>query len=224
MELKTILAALLLGVVGAFVLMNVVPVILMSLLTAKTSSMLDDVAGDMSENLKLWDGAAVGWDRRELRELEARLLDASALPGESTRNTRVVHVALVTVDAPKRGSRGSAGDPVAAFVPVTLDVTKLSAAAAVLVSDSPIRWNLVGTNPHQRGKLGFEGPAPVDVEPLPQGIIAGLRISGRHALRVADSVDLRRNRWDFWSGWPFLVLVSVLLGLEWFLRRRNGLL
>lgn len=34
----------------------------------------------------------------------------------------------------------------------------------------------------------------------------------------------RRNRLDFWSGWPFLVLVSVLLGLEWFLRRRNGLL
>jgi hypothetical protein len=34
----------------------------------------------------------------------------------------------------------------------------------------------------------------------------------------------RRNRWDFWSGWPFLGLVALLLGLEWFLRRRNGLL
>ena len=34
----------------------------------------------------------------------------------------------------------------------------------------------------------------------------------------------RRNRLDFWSGWPFLILVSFLLGLEWFLRRRNGLL
>ncbi len=34
----------------------------------------------------------------------------------------------------------------------------------------------------------------------------------------------RRNRLDIWSGWPFLVLVAVLLGLEWFLRRRNGLL
>ncbi len=33
-----------------------------------------------------------------------------------------------------------------------------------------------------------------------------------------------RNRLDFWSGWPFLGLVTVLLGLEWFLRRRNGLL
>jgi len=34
----------------------------------------------------------------------------------------------------------------------------------------------------------------------------------------------RRSRLDFWSGWPFLSLVVVLLGLEWFLRRRNGLL
>lgn len=34
----------------------------------------------------------------------------------------------------------------------------------------------------------------------------------------------RRNRLDFWSGWPFLCLVAALLGWEWFLRRRNGLL
>lgn len=34
----------------------------------------------------------------------------------------------------------------------------------------------------------------------------------------------RRNRFDFWSGWPFLTLVAALLGIEWFLRRRNGLL
>jgi len=33
-----------------------------------------------------------------------------------------------------------------------------------------------------------------------------------------------RNRLDFWSGWPFLGLITALLGLEWFLRRRNGLL
>ncbi len=35
---------------------------------------------------------------------------------------------------------------------------------------------------------------------------------------------VRRNRLDFWSGWPFLGLVVILLGLEWFLRRRHGLL
>lgn len=34
----------------------------------------------------------------------------------------------------------------------------------------------------------------------------------------------RRNRFDFWSGWPFLILITMLLAVEWFLRRRNGLL
>ena len=35
--------------------------------------------------------------------------------------------------------------------------------------------------------------------------------------------DRQRRRFDLWSGWPFLSLVVVLLGGEWFLRRRHGL-
>ncbi len=34
----------------------------------------------------------------------------------------------------------------------------------------------------------------------------------------------KRDRLDFWSGWPFLLAVATLLGLEWYLRRRNGML
>lgn len=34
----------------------------------------------------------------------------------------------------------------------------------------------------------------------------------------------RRVRLDFWAGWPFLAAMVVLLGMEWYLRRRNGLL
>lgn len=34
----------------------------------------------------------------------------------------------------------------------------------------------------------------------------------------------RRVRLDFWAGWPFLGVMVVLLGCEWYLRRRNGLL
>jgi hypothetical protein len=51
-----------------------------------------------------------------------------------------------------------------------------------------------------------------------------------NALSVLDQVDwagraeMRRQRWDFWSGWPFLVLVVMLLAAEWYLRRRHGLL
>jgi len=33
-----------------------------------------------------------------------------------------------------------------------------------------------------------------------------------------------RQRWDFWAGWPLLVVGTLLLGTEWFLRRRHGLL
>jgi hypothetical protein len=36
--------------------------------------------------------------------------------------------------------------------------------------------------------------------------------------------DQRRRRFDLWSGWPFLAVVVALLGTEWFLRRRHGLL
>ena len=36
-----------------------------------------------------------------------------------------------------------------------------------------------------------------------------------------DTVTERR-RLDFWTTWVFLGLVAVLLGLEWFLRRRQG--
>jgi len=33
-----------------------------------------------------------------------------------------------------------------------------------------------------------------------------------------------RHRWDFWAGWPLLGLAATLLGCEWLLRRRHGLL
>lgn len=36
--------------------------------------------------------------------------------------------------------------------------------------------------------------------------------------------DRQRQRLDLWSGWPFIAVVTVLLGVEWFLRRRHGLL
>jgi hypothetical protein len=44
------------------------------------------------------------------------------------------------------------------------------------------------------------------------------------ALDWQGAEDRQRRRFDLWSGWPFLALVVVLLGVEWFLRRRHGLL
>ncbi len=49
-------------------------------------------------------------------------------------------------------------------------------------------------------------------------------IDGLLAQSWSGQVVAHRNRLDFWSGWPFLGLVVLLLGMEWFLRRRNGLL
>lgn len=49
-------------------------------------------------------------------------------------------------------------------------------------------------------------------------------IDGLLAQSWNGQVVAHRNRLDFWSGWPFLGLVVLLLGMEWFLRRRNGLL
>lgn len=40
---------------------------------------------------------------------------------------------------------------------------------------------------------------------------------------TGDEISERR-RFEFRAGWPLLVLVVVLLGIEWYLRRRNGLL
>ncbi len=44
------------------------------------------------------------------------------------------------------------------------------------------------------------------------------------ALNWQGAEDRQRRRFDLWSGWPFLTTVVVLLGCEWFLRRRHGLL
>ena len=58
------------------------------------------------------------------------------------------------------------------------------------------------------------------VEPgLPGGLATGLA-----ELDWSPLGRSRRQRWDPWSGWPFLVAVCLVLGLEWYLRRRHGLL
>jgi len=52
----------------------------------------------------------------------------------------------------------------------------------------------------------------------------------RSLLRLISDLDLQADRRTVrstlmpWSTWPFVVLVVLLLGLEWFLRRRHGLL
>jgi hypothetical protein len=65
-----------------------------------------------------------------------------------------------------------------------------------------------------RGDGSFQAARDPD---HPASLIAGLK-----ALDWAEGRTEQRTRYDFWSGWPFLLLVCLLLGIEWFLRRRNG--
>jgi hypothetical protein len=54
----------------------------------------------------------------------------------------------------------------------------------------------------------------------PEGFDALL--AGLAALDWSPDQDVDRRRLDFWSTWPFLALVALLLGTEWFVRRRQG--
>lgn len=58
--------------------------------------------------------------------------------------------------------------------------------------------------------------------PLDGADFAASLISDLKTLAWPAGRTEQRNRYDFWSGWPFLLLVCALLGLEWFLRRRHG--
>ncbi len=56
-----------------------------------------------------------------------------------------------------------------------------------------------------------------------QSGMAGL-VKALAALDWNSSEVVNRRKWDPSSGWPFLVVVVLLLACEWFLRRRHGLL
>jgi hypothetical protein len=44
------------------------------------------------------------------------------------------------------------------------------------------------------------------------------------AADLTGDVHVSRQQWDVWAGWPLLGLCVLLLGAEWYLRRRHGLL
>ncbi|RKZ12153.1 hypothetical protein DRQ50_12425 [bacterium] len=107
---------------------------------------------------------------------------------------------------------GGAEPPVAGGV-TSFVVTPNTVEATQTRRDDQRLTTLAG---HWHGICVFVPPDRTD---LPAELVAAL-----------DEVDwtprgvARRQRWDPWSGWPFLAAVCGLLGLEWFLRRRFGLL
>ena len=54
--------------------------------------------------------------------------------------------------------------------------------------------------------------------------------STRRIFSTLEAIDWKgssgksRRTWDFTAGWPFILTIVLLLGCEWFLRRRHGML
>lgn len=95
-------------------------------------------------------------------------------------------------------------------------------AAGLVVTDASIERTQVRQDRRRLEQLTARaGGDYVDLsEP---GAISGLR-QRLEAMDWQGAENRQRRRFDLWSGWPFIVTIAVLLGCEWFLRRRHGLL
>lgn len=95
-------------------------------------------------------------------------------------------------------------------------------AAGLVVTDASIERTQVRQDRRRLELLAARaGGAYVDLSDA--GAIASLR-QRLEAMDWKGSENRQRRRFDLWSGWPFIVTIAVLLGCEWFLRRRHGLL
>lgn len=106
---------------------------------------------------------------------------------------------------------GGAGEP-----PV------IGASASLVVTDASIERTQVRQDRRRLEQLAARaGGAYVDLdEPgAPASLCRRLE-----ALDWRATENRQRRRLDLWSGWPFVTTICVLLGCEWFLRRRHGLL
>lgn len=102
------------------------------------------------------------------------------------------------------------------------DSPTLSRRETLVVTRHSIEATQVRQDPRRLAQLASRtGGAYVDGhDPAARdeiaGWLAGLDWSARNRSE--------RSRLDLLTGWPFLVLMTVVLGVEWFLRRRHGML
>jgi hypothetical protein len=95
-------------------------------------------------------------------------------------------------------------------------------AADLVVTDTSVERAQVRQDRHRLEQLAARaGGSYVD---LGQPGAAGRLGAELVALDWSGVEDRQRRRFDLWSGWPFVAIVVALLGAEWFLRRRHGLL
>ncbi len=126
--------------------------------------------------------------RREYARLtdSAKALNQSAaMPGESARGTQRVDVVLIDHTQAHDTQWGDE----AAYREIGLDLSQLRRGAGVIIAEIPIRWQVRGHRPELRGRLGFEGKGAVELDPLPQGLVAGTRLAPSGTTRPTLEID-----------------------------------
>ena len=149
------------------------------------------------EGKALHGGISAGADWPSLRKRKKRIAASAALPGEAPRNSSLLKI--VVVNYYKSGGPQLAKRPGKVYIPVELDVAALNQAGIVLIHGAPTFWKIINAQPGQRAKLAFEGRAPIMAAPLPQGLIAGIKIRSFGAHGAISSKDLKEKRSRFCS-------------------------
>jgi len=140
--------------------------------------------------------------------ISERLFSMEAVPDEAGRSTVVLPFlppGRYTV-RPEAGSGPALSGRESHFV-----VSPISLEAAQVRQDRRFLRQLVS----QWGGQYIAGESEAALGRLAQAL---------GVLDLDGDVHVTRQRWNIWAGWPFLVLFVSFLGVEWALRRRQGLL
>lgn len=155
-----------------------------------------------------------------LPQLELR----PAGPGADTTSVRTFEMEAVP------GVPGDSVVEVAALAPGRYGVRLVArgeppvvgASAELLVSDSSVETAQVRQDRSRLQQLASRAGGTYRDLAQP-GSLAELEAE-LLALDWSGIADRQRRRLDLGSGWPVIIVVTLLLGAEWFLRRRHGLL
>jgi hypothetical protein len=102
------------------------------------------------------------------------------------------------------------------------DPPQMGASSVLVVTTHSMENTQVRQDRRRLVQLAARGGGPL-VSATAEGALERIA-SAVEGLDWSGREIRQRRRLDFYSGWPFLVAVVTLLGVEWFLRRRNGML
>lgn len=140
-------------------------------------------------------GIETGGNRADFERMRRKIQSATALPGEAPRNSHSLNVVVVDYRGVPSGTMDKKSRP--RYSTIELDVAKMAESGAVLVHDGPTIWKILNNGTDQRAKLAFEGRAPIAVDPLPQGLVTGIKIKSFEAYQTTTPKELSQKRGRF---------------------------